>query len=198
MRFVPVAADVEGGGQIAADARLSAGEAVVHGVECSAELVGDHGVAEGDQAVATPAGEVDCVQREVGQVLAARPVLDLFGGPVERAAAGSLLARSSGHLPFGCVQPCFDLVRDGCACLVMGGADHGQGVLIFTKIGQDVGLFPGGVRKQALIVGLAGGCGGSFIMLPGRAGLKFRLPARILNQVRVVRCIATDYALACA
>ena len=123
---------------------------------------------------------MDGVQREVGQVLAAGTVLDLFGGQVERATAGSLLARGCGHLSFGCVQPRLDLVRDRCACLVMGGADHGQGVLIFAEIGQDVGLFPSGVREQALVVGLAGGCGCSFIVLPGRGELSRvdGLPAR--------------------
>ena len=54
--FVVLAADVQGRGQVAAQACFGAGEAVVHRGQGGGQVVGGLRVAEGDQAVAAPAG----------------------------------------------------------------------------------------------------------------------------------------------
>jgi hypothetical protein len=72
LRFGSLALSVQGSGQIAADTGLGAGEAVIHGVECSGELVSGFGVTEVDEAVAAPAGQVDRVQREMWTGFSAR------------------------------------------------------------------------------------------------------------------------------
>ena len=89
--FVVLAADVQGGGQIAAQACFGAGEAVVHRGQGSGQVIGGLRVAESDQAVAAPAGQVRLVQGQIGQVLAGGTVADLLGGTVEGVAAGRLL-----------------------------------------------------------------------------------------------------------
>src|SRR5260370_249749 len=103
--FVVLAADMQGGGQVAAQASLGAGEAVIHGSQGGAEVVGGLRVAEGDQAVAAPAGQVRLVQREIRQVLAGGTVADLPGGAVEGVTAGRRLPRRWRHLCFGAAHP---------------------------------------------------------------------------------------------
>ena len=68
--FVLLAADMQGGGQVASQACLGPGEAVVHCGQGRGQVIGGLRVAEGDQAVAAPAGQVRLVQGEVRQVLA--------------------------------------------------------------------------------------------------------------------------------
>jgi hypothetical protein len=93
-----LAESVQGGGQVAAQAPFGAGEAVVHRGQGGVQVVGGLRVAEGDQAVAAPAGEVGLVQGEVRQVLAGWAVTDLAGGAVQGVAAGRLLPCRCCHL----------------------------------------------------------------------------------------------------
>jgi len=83
--FVLLAADVQGGGQVAAQACFGTGEAAVHGGERGGEVVGGLWVAEQDQAVAAPAGQVSLVEGEVRQILAGRAMADFPGGFQARA-----------------------------------------------------------------------------------------------------------------
>ena len=165
--FVLLAADVQGGGQVAAQACFGAGEAVVHGGERGGEVIGGLRVAEHDQAVAAPAGQVGLVEGEVRQVLAGGAVADLLGGAVESVAAGRLLPRRCGHLGFGGAEPAADLVRDGGAGLVVGGPDHGEGFGRAVQVQQHVGLLPRGEGQQARVACLAGGGGGALEVRPG-------------------------------
>ncbi len=80
--LVLLTADVQGGGQVAAQACFGAGEAVVHGGECGIEVVGGLRVAEGNQAVAAPAGQTGLVEGEVRQIFAGRAMADFPGGAV--------------------------------------------------------------------------------------------------------------------
>ena len=165
--FVLLAADVQGGGQVAAQACFGAGEAAVHGGERGVEVVGGLRVAEQDQAVAAPAGEVGLVEGEVGEILAGRAVADFLGGAVEGGAAGGFLPGCGCHLGFGCAEPAADLVRDGRAGLVVGGADHGECFGWAVQVQQDVGLLPRGEGEQAGVTCFAGGGGGALEVCPG-------------------------------
>ena len=165
--LVLLAADVQGGGQVAAKACLGAGEAVVHGGECGVEVVGGLGVAEQDQAVAAPAGQVGLVEGEVREVLTCRAVADFPGGAVEGCAAGGFLSGGGGHFCFGCAEPAAELVRDGGAGFVVGGADHGECFGRAVQVQQDVALFPGGEGEQAGVACFAGGGGGALEVGPG-------------------------------
>ena len=100
--FVAFAADVQGGGQVAAQPGLGAGEAAVHRVKRGGQFSGDFGVTEVDEAVSAPSGQVGEVQGEVRQVLAAGAVADLPGRQVKRAAAGAFLPGGGGHFTLGC------------------------------------------------------------------------------------------------
>jgi hypothetical protein len=164
--FGVFAADVQGGGQVAAQACFGAGEAVHRG-EGGGQLACGLGVAEQDEAVAAPAGQVGIVQGEVGQVFPGGGVADFLGGAVQGGAAGGFLPGGGGHFGFGGAEPAADLVRDGLVGFVVGGADHGEGFGGTVQIQQDVGLLPGGEREQAGVVCFAGGGGGAFEVGPG-------------------------------
>ena len=165
--FVAFPGDVQGGGEVAAQSCLGAGEGAVHPGQGGGQ-VGDGGrVAEVDEAVAAPAGQVGVVEREVGQVFAAGAVADFGGGQVEGAVAVAVLAGGGGHLAFGGAEPAAHLVRDGGVGLVVDGADLVEGFGGLAEVEQDVCLFPGGEGEQAVVVGFAGGGGGGLEVVPG-------------------------------
>ena len=165
--FVLLAADVQGGGQVAAQACFGAGEAAVHGGERGVEVVGGLRVAEQDQAVAAPAGQVGLVEGEVRQILAGRAMADFPGGAVQGGAAGGLLPCRCGHLSFGRAEPAADFVRDGCVGFLIGGPDHGECFGRAVQVQQDVGLLPRGERQQAGVTCFAGGGDGALEVFPG-------------------------------
>ena len=124
-------------------------------------------VAEVDQAVAPPAGQVRAVEREVGQVFAAGAVVEFGRGLVERTVAVHSPADGGGHFAFGGAEPSAHLVRDGGAGLVVDGADFVQAFGGLAEVHEDVGLFPGGEREQAVVICFAGGGGGGLEVPPG-------------------------------
>ena len=70
-------------------------------IERGDQLAGGVRVAEVDEAVSAPPGQVRLVECEVGQVLTAGAVADFTGGAVEGVAAGGFLACGGGHFGFG-------------------------------------------------------------------------------------------------
>ena len=120
-----------------------------------------------DQAVATPAGQVGVVEREVGQIFAAGAVAEFGAGLVQGTVTVTVLTAGGGHLAFGGAQPAAHLMRDGGVGLVVDGADLVEGFGGLAEVEQDVCLFPGGEGEQAVVVGFAGGGGGGLEVVPG-------------------------------
>jgi len=184
--FVLLAADVEGGGQVAAEACLGAGEAIIHGCERGVKVVGGLRVAEGDQAVAAPAGQVGLVERQIREVFPRRAVSDFLGGVVESFSADWFLSGCGGHLGFGGAEPAADLVWDGGVGLVVGGADHGERFGWAVQVQKYVGLLPRGECQQARVACFAGGGGGALEVGPG-AGQAAHVDGLPSGQSRGVR-----------
>ena len=136
-------------------------------LKCGGEFTGGFGVAEVDEAVSAPAGQMGEVEGEVGQFLAAGAVADLAGRDVEGAAAVGLLPCGGGHLPLGRAQPAADLVRDRGVGVVVGGADHVQGLVAAVEVEQHISLLPRGERQQAGVARFPRRGGGSFEVSPG-------------------------------
>ena len=120
-----------------------------------------------DEAVAPPAGQVRAVERQVGQVFAAGAVVEFGAGLVERPVAVAVPADRGGHFAFGGAEPSAHLMGDGGAGLVVDGADFVQAFGGLAEVHEHVGLFPGGEREQAVVVGFAGGGGGGLEVPPG-------------------------------
>ena len=81
--------------------------------------------------------------------------------------AVAVLAGGGGHLAFGGAEPAADLVRDRGVGVVVDGADLVEGFGWLAEVEQDVCLFPGGEREQAVVAGFAGGGGGGLEVAPG-------------------------------
>lgn len=168
--LVPLPGGVQGDGEVAAQARLGAGERAVHSGECGGEVGDGGGVAELDEAVAAPAGQVGIVQREVGQLFGGG-LAELAGGQVERGMTVGVQVDGGGHLGFGGVEPAAELAGDTGGGLVTDGADLLQGLGGLAEVQQDIGLLPGSERQEGVVPGFAGGGGGGLEVVPCGGGL---------------------------